>query len=191
MHRISFPFLYLDSSALFRSEISPKTVTRKTFQKDNNAYSSLIKKIIVLSSQEDMYYKYISYLISNNIISKVITCETINKEICKNEHAKTIFLFGRKPENHNTIIVNEWILWGEEISHGNFYEAAMAIANSSCVVIDENAISLNVIKTLMNYVTSKCTVFIVGNKEWNHIGDINVIPLSPKEFIEKLFFRFK
>ncbi len=191
MHHISFPFLYLDSSALLRSEVSPKVLTRKTIQNDNHRSSSLMEKIITLSNPEGMYYKNISSLISNNIISKVITCETINKEICNDKHSKTIFLFGRKPEKCNTKAVNEWILWHEEISHSSFYEAAMAIADSSCFVIDENAISLNVIKTLMNYVTSKCSVFIVGNKDWNHIEDINIIPMSPQKFIEKLFLQIK
>lgn len=191
MHRISFPFLYLDSSALLRSKIDPKALTRKSVLNDKNLFSPLIEKIITLSNLEDMYYKNISGLISNNIINKVITCETINKEICNSEHSKTIFLFGRKPEKYNTKTVNEWVLWGEEISHSSFYEAAMAIADSSCVVIDENAISLNVIKTLMNYVTSKCSVFIVGNKDWNHIEDINMIPMSPPIFIEKLFLQIK
>ena len=191
MHRVSFPFLYLDSSVLLRSNIDPKALTRKSVLNDNNLFSPLIEKIITLSNHEDMYYKNISSLISNNIINKVITCETINKEICNSEHSKTIFLFGRKPEKYNTKTANEWILWGEEISHSSFYEAAMAIADSSCVVIDENAISLNVIKTLMNYVTSKCSVFIVGNKDWNHIEDINMIPMSPQKFIEKLFIQIK
>ena len=191
MHRVSFPFLYLDSSSLFRSNIDPNSLTRKIVQNDKKAVPLLINKIITLSNQEDIYYKNICSLISNNIISKVITCETINKEICNSDRTKTIFLFGRQPIKMTTKLTNEWILWGEEISHSSFYEAAMAIADSSCVVIDENAISLNVIKTLMNYVTSKCSVFIVGNKDWNHIEDINMIPMSPQKFIEKLFIQIK
>ena len=192
MHRISFPFLYLDSSALFRSEIDPKVLTRKIVQNEKKVVPLLIDQIITLSNQEDIYYKNICSLISNNIINKVITCETINKEICNSDKTKTIFLFGIKPMKMTTKLTNEWVLWSEEISHSSFYEAAMAIADSSCVVVDENAISLNVIKTLMNYVTSKCSVFIVGNKDYNHhIEDINMITMSPQKFIEKLLFQIK
>ena len=57
MHRISFPFLYLDSSALLRSEFDPKVLTRKTIQNDKNERPFLIEKITSLSNQEDIYYK--------------------------------------------------------------------------------------------------------------------------------------
>ena len=188
MNCIPFPFIYLDSSSLLRSNINPEIFKRKALEKDKLTSNSLLKKITTLSSQDDEYYRNICRLVNKNIISNFITLETINQTIC-NDEAKKIFLFGKKPQHFNYVNMKHWILWGEEISHSNFYKAAMAIADSKCVVIDEKFLSLDIGRQLMHYITSKCTVFVLGDKKYDGIENAFFIKMSPNKFVEELIFR--
>ena len=188
MRLISFPFVYLDSSTLMRSNINPKILTRKAAINNTKEFVNSLNNIVQLSNMDDNYYKSICKLIEENLINRFITYESINKMICEDDFKK-IFLFVKKTLHCNYSEEKDWILWNEEISHSKFYEAAMAIADSQCVVIDSKFISLDVGKSLMNYITSKCTVFFVGNITYNNIENAKVISSSPLEFIEELAFR--
>lgn len=149
-------------------------------------FAHLLEKMVLLSENDTVYYDNIHKLINNNLISKLITYESINKTVIKNNLNK-IFLFGKISLDSNYTPTSDWVLCGEEINPKVYYSAAMAIADSRCIIIDNKFLSLNVGNSLANYITSKCSVFLLDNKKHNsNIKNVNIIPLSPKSFIEQL-----
>lgn len=187
---LSYPFVYLDSSSILRANISPQLFKRKIAIKKPDKFIHLLDKALFFSNEENNYYKNIVRLIENNTISKIITYESINYNL-NEDNSNHILLYGQKPFDIDGIITNAsiggWILWGEEVSHSNFYNAAMAIANSKCMVIDSLFLTLSTGKALMSYIPSKCFVVVLGKTVKNiDCDNIVALPVQPKDFIEEL-----
>lgn len=186
VNEISFPFIYLDSSSLIRKNYNINILSRKNLKNNTSKFEQSLHEAYTISQDDNMYYMNINKLIKNNCICKLITYEVLNKKIHYNDN-KIISLFKKHFQYNNDKALEAFILWGEEISHSAYYESAMAISASQCIIIDENFLSLNIGKKLVNYITTKSSVFIIGDKNNNYIiENANNINISPISFIEEL-----
>ena len=193
---LNYPFVYLDGSFLHRenTDIAQK-LTRKLLHKSPRRFSILLEKMILESKSDALYYEQIIYLQKKDIISTLITFESLNTELIL-QSPSIIPLFGSISRtyvdrgDYISQINDDLILWEENVNLSVYTKAAMTILNSSCVVADENFLSLMVGRNLIKYITSNCTFCVLksGKPTQNDGGNHIVYELPPISFIQMLYY---
>ncbi len=191
--KLTFPFVYLDSSFLCRGNNSAaQKLTRKLLSHNPQRFHSLLDELITASKADYSYYEKIIHLQHRNIISALVTFEALNPNLVT-ESPNLISLFGNiniVPAINNACYAfgEDLVLWGENVKTKTYIAAAMTILNSSCIVAEDAFLSLSVGRSLTQYITSN-SVFCVlkSNDGPKNIGDNSVVyELSPKKFIQIL-----
>ena len=191
---LTFPFVYLDSSFLHRTNnVAVQKLTRNLLTKNSQRFHALLDELIVASKADYSYYERIIHLQQENVISTVVTYEALNSALAVHSPS-VISLFGNI---NNTLPISslrpsysfeDLVLWDENVKVKPYIAAAIAILNSSCVVADAAFLSLSIGRSLAQYVTSDCVFCILkfGGQLQNYGGNSVVYELPPKKFIQIL-----
>lgn len=181
------PFTYLDSSTLIRTKpFNLESLSRQALEKSPNKFSDLPAFLKSISSTDNQYYYRLQQLQKRGIISSIITLETINENLMRDK--RTVQLFGDILSIGGPLMesLKGISLWGDEICHSRFYNAAMAIVESTNIIADPNFFSFCVCNRLGNYIPSKAKLFLLGNDasiNCNSMIEKKVVPYSPKSFV--------
>lgn len=189
-----FPFVYLDSSFLYRTNNAMvQKLTRKHLYNNPHKFNILLDELIIASAADRLYYEQIVYLQRKNIISALITYEALNSELAIHS-PNLISLFG-SITNKATLnspsppLYNEdLVLWDENVKVKTYISAAMAILNSTCIVADGAFLSLSIGRRLTQYITSDSMFYILKGENIPQTFGSNAIihELPPKKFIQIL-----
>jgi hypothetical protein len=191
---LAFPFVYLDSSFLHRTNnIAAQKLTRHLLAKNPQRFHALLDELIVASKADYSYYESIIHLQQKNIISTLVTYEALNSALAIHSPS-LISLFGNIENvlpissSRSSYFFDDLVLWGENVKVKPYIAAAMEILNSSCVVADDAFLSLSIGRSLAQYVTSDCVFYILkcGNQLQNYGGNSVVYELPPNKFIQIL-----
>lgn len=193
-----FPFVYLDSSYLYRANSSvAQKLTRTTLAKNPRRFCMLLEEVVDAAKADYRYYDGVISLQRKKIISTLVTYEATNPALtaCSKE---IIQLFGRISvddfiaSSRQLEFADDVVLWGETVKTNTYYAAATAIADSTCIVADANFFSLTVGWDLANYIKSDCVfILLSSNKPERFLGENYIdCKLSPKEFIQLLCSRY-
>lgn len=190
---LKYPFVYLDSSFLLRSnKYHSQIFNRKYANKHNESFLSTLNKLKADSDVDSEFYNQIMYLQQVNIISTLITYETCNR-ILFNNSFKQVSLFGSVIRATESIDCNDGlILWDEEVNYKNYNTAAISIAEATCIVADPIFFEINVGKALSQYISINCKVILLGNiKTCTNLNtNYTTINLLPQKFMHDLISIF-
>lgn len=193
-----FPFVYLDSSYLYRTNNSvAQKLSRTMLTKNPKRFRFLLEEITAAAKADYPYYDGVMCLLRKKLISTLVTYEATNPALatCSN---KIIQLFGRISADEFIVpsrpfeLVDDVVLWGEEVKTKTYYAAAMAIAESTCIVADANFFSLSVGIDLAKYIKSDCVLILLSSNQPESVLGGNYIDckLPPKEFIRLMCSRY-
>lgn len=194
-----FPFVYLDSSFLYRkNNAMVQKLTRKHLYKNPQNFNILLEDLIIASAADRIYYEQIINLQENNIISTLITYEALNSELAIHS-PNLISLFGNITPSENIKSLSfpyynqNLVLWDENVSVKTYNSAAMAILNSTCIVADSAFLSLSIGRRLTQYIASDSLFYILksGNIPETFGSNAIVHELPPKKFIQILHSQLK
>lgn len=135
------------------------------------------------------YYKKIEHLINNKTVSLFITFET--EEIInwhKNDRVFPLFL--------NNGISRKMSLktrCSETVHPTIFYKCACELNKSRCIIIDPSFLSINVGRSLSNYIDNSSKVFSIGKRIVleKYDNEIMFIDTSMQCFVDMLFSPFE
>lgn len=188
---LSYPFVYLDSSFIYRSNSNAmQKLTRTFLDRHPHEFYNLLEELALAAEADAPYYKRIVCLQNRNIISTLITFESLNKELMTcSPHI--IPLFGRidgEEEGGVAVSGDDIVLWGEKVRLNVYMKAAMEILKSPCVVMDNTFLTLSVGRSLTKYITSNCILCILksGMQQLSYEGKHILSELSPDQFIQRL-----
>lgn len=189
-----FPFVYLDSSFLYRTNNTMvQRLTRKLLSKNSQRFDVLLDELVVASTADRQYYEQIICLQQKNVISALITYEALNSELAVHS-PNLISLFGNITSKSNISSqphpsYKDLVLWDENVKVKAYFSAAMAILNSTCIVADGAFLSLSIGRRLTQYITSdsKFYIFKCENMPQKFGGNAIVHELPPKKFIQILY----
>lgn len=191
---LSYPFVYLDSSFLQRTNNrNAQKLSRNLLIKNPLRFKSILDDLIAASKDDAPYYDAIIELQKKGVISNVITFEALNPALALRSPS-VISLFGNifytlsTTNSQLSDSYSDLVLWGENVNSKKYFSAAMIIMNSQCVVADAEFMSLSVGKGLVQYITSSCTFYVVcANRFQSFDGIDEVYKASPREFILSLY----
>ena len=190
-----FPFVYLDSSFLYRTNNAMmQKLTRKLLSNNPQKFNLLLDELVVASATDRLYYEQIICLQRENIISALITYEALNPELTVHS-PNLISLFGNITNRSTAKSLScpsnkkDLILWGENVKVKTYISAAMAILNSTCIVADGAFLSLSIGRRLTQYIPSDNMFYILKCENMpQKFGDNAIVhELTPKKFIEILY----
>lgn len=192
---IVYPFIYLDSSFILRSqEINTEILTRKFSRKNPEKCKKILKELQLESQNDNDYYKKIDQLQQNGRLSTFITMETLNSYV-QVSRPNQIALFGtvNNPAQINITNQQDWnlentVLWEESVDFKTFNKAAIAIANAKCVIADAAFFQISAGRSLAEYITTGCH-FLIASTDIKKIkmgSNYLQCELPPKVLIEYL-----
>lgn len=150
-----------------------------------------LEKLKTYSQYDSKYYEQLKILQKEHKISSLITYETVNEAIC-NDSTNQITLFGTlkhlqdnafKKDNKNKLI-----LWEDNVDIRIYNQAALIITQANCIIADPCFFKVSVGISLINYISTKCKLIVLGNEIINIPCDTcdTKYLISPHDFIEHL-----
>lgn len=182
---LKYPFVYLDCSYIFRSNISEaQSLTRRLLRQYPSKFNAEIEKIRARAECEALYYQQIHALQQAGIISSLITFEIFHECIIP-ASSKVIPLFGQysaQPHDGSSII-----LWGENVHSEKYIKASTTLLDAKCIVADVAFFDLVVGKELEKYIINEGTLFLIGNSPEKKGGIHMAYRVPPQSFINALY----
>ena len=182
---LKYPFLYLDRSYIFRSNVPElQVLTRKLLLHHPDKFKKIIEEIRDLAECETSYYQQISALQQAGIISTLITFEVFHKCIIP-ASSNVIPLFGQYSTQSSP--PPKITLWGENIRSNRYLRASTALLDAHCIVADVDFFELTIGKELQRYITKDKTLFIIGSSPTKSEGTHAMYQVPPYKFIDALY----
>lgn len=181
-HLDDTPFVYLDTSYIFRSnELNPCQLTRKLRKKKPDKFNDLINQIKENAEYEASYYREISSLLQAGIISCLISFEIFHDDILP-ASSNTIRLLGQYSSETSPIT-----LWGENISKKLYLKAASTLLDATFIVADSNFFNVAVGRELKKYIVHEKRLLIINDNNEKREGIYATHSMPPYEFINTLY----
>lgn len=182
---LEYPFVYLDCSYIFRSNISEaQLLTRKLLRQYPNKFNAIIENIRSCAGCEILYYQQIHALQQAGVISSLITFEVFHESIIP-ASSKVIPLFGQySAQSHDTSSI---ILWGESVNIKKYIKASTTLIDAKCIVADVAFFDLVVGKELQKYIINESTLFLIGSSPEKKGGTHTAYGMPPQSFINALY----
>lgn len=191
--KITYPFTYLDSSYVLRSQkFNTEIITREFYKKHPEQCKKILKEIQLESQEDNDYYEQIEELQLKGRLSTLVTMETFNYDI-QGKRPNQIALFGSLNNSKQLDISYGWdlegvVLWEESVDFKTFSKAAIAIANAECIIADAAFFRVSVGKSLAEYIMTGCN-FIIASTDLKEIeieGNYILCELPPNDVIKYL-----
>lgn len=180
-----YPFVYLDSSYIFRSnKISPQQLTRKFLNQNPQKFNSVLAQIKEGAEGETNYYQKISVLQQLGIISSLISFEVFHEDIIL-PSSNTVRLFGQ----YSSLLCEKSpiILWGENVRENMYLKAAALILDATFIVADSKFFSVAVGRELRKYAVNNKKLMLLSNHDNTKETVFAAHSMSPYNFISDLY----
>lgn len=195
--KISYPFVYLDSSSILRDcAFHKEEYTRQAFKRNPVKFYSMLKNAQQVSLKDNKYYDTISTLLLNQRISMLITMETLSPCVLSDDK-RVIHLFGEissTSKGNNSLDefkhkeIDNLVLWNESTEIKKYNNAAMTLVNANCVVADASFFQVSIGISLADYIRSETPIIIsaIERVEINIGDNYTMCGLPPNEMIKCL-----